>query len=57
VSVTAPPAGTIDAAGAYRRHRTETTALYEIVRDNIETLYGAIDDGALAVRIPKPSSI
>jgi hypothetical protein len=37
----------------YQRHRPETTALYEVVRDNLETLYGAIDDGALAVRIPK----
>jgi len=27
--------------------------LYEVVRDNLETLYGAIDDGAIAVRIPK----
>jgi hypothetical protein len=41
------------AAGAYRRHRPETTALCEVVRDNLETLYGAMDDGALAVRIPK----
>jgi hypothetical protein len=40
-------------AVAYRRHRPETTALYEVVRDNLETLYGAIGDGALAVRIPK----
>jgi Putative transposase/Transposase zinc-binding domain len=39
--------------GVYRRHRPESTALYEVVRDNIETLFGAIDDGALAVRIPK----
>jgi len=31
----------------------ETTALYEVVRDNLETLYGAIGDGAIAVRIPK----
>lgn len=38
---------------AYRARRPETTALYEVVRDNLETLYGAIDDGALAVRIPK----
>ena len=38
---------------AYQRHRPETTALYEVVRDNLETLYGAIDDEALAVRIPK----
>jgi hypothetical protein len=37
----------------YRRHRPETTALYEVVRDNLETLYGAIDDGAIAVCIPK----
>jgi hypothetical protein len=39
--------------GVYRRHRPETTALYDVVRDNIETLFGAVDDGALAVRIPK----
>ena len=38
---------------AYARHRPETTTLYEVVRDNLETLYGAIDDGALAVRVPK----
>jgi hypothetical protein len=38
---------------AYQRHRPETTALYEVVRDNLETLYGAIDDGALDVRLPK----
>jgi len=37
----------------YQRHRPETTTLYEVVRDNLDTLYGAIDDGALAVRIPK----
>ena len=39
--------------GGYRRHRPETTVLYGIVRDNIETLHGAIEDGALPVRIPK----
>ncbi len=39
--------------GAYRPRRPESTALYEVVRDNLETLYGAIEDGALAVRIPK----
>jgi hypothetical protein len=49
----APPAATADEAGAHRRHRPETTALYEVVRDNLETLYGGIDDGALDVRIPK----
>ena len=37
----------------YRPRRPEATALYEVVRDNLETLYGAIDDGAIAVRIPK----
>jgi hypothetical protein len=41
------------APGVFRRHRPETTALYEVVRDNLETLYGAIGDGAIAVRIPK----
>jgi len=52
-AATTPPAASADAASVYRRHRPETTALYEVVRDNLETLYGAIDDGALAVRIPK----
>lgn len=28
-------------------------ALYEVVRDNLETLLGAINEGALAVRIPR----
>jgi hypothetical protein len=37
----------VERANAYRRRRPETTALYEVVRDNLETLYGAIDDGAL----------
>jgi hypothetical protein len=46
-----PPAA--NAAPRYRRREPETTALYEVVRDNLETLYGAIDDGALAVRIAK----
>ena len=41
------------APGVYQRHRPETTALYEVVKDNLETLYGAIGDGAIAVRIPK----
>jgi hypothetical protein len=37
----------------YRPRAPETTALHEVVRDNLETLYGAIGDGAIAVRIPK----
>ena len=41
------------APGVYQRHRPETTALYEVVKDKLETLYGAIGDGAIAVRIPK----
>jgi hypothetical protein len=39
-------------AVVYERHRPERTTLYEVVRDNVETLYGAIDDGAMAIRIP-----
>jgi hypothetical protein len=37
----------------YERRRPEQTALYEVVRDNLETLYGAIDDGALPIKLPK----
>ncbi|HTN83432.1 MAG TPA: hypothetical protein VL242_07095 [Sorangium sp.] len=37
----------------YERRRPEKTTLYEVVRDNVETLYGAIDDGAVAIRIPE----
>ena len=35
------------AAAGYKRHHPETTALCELVRDNLETLYCAIVDGAL----------
>jgi hypothetical protein len=38
---------------SYERHRPELTSLYGVVRDNLDTLYGAIDDGALDVRLPK----
>jgi hypothetical protein len=34
------------------RHRPETTTLYEIVRENLATFYGAVDDGALAITLP-----
>ena len=51
VSAAARPLSTT--AGVYRRRRPEATALYEVVRDNLETLLAAIDDGALAVRIPR----
>ena len=51
------PAGSCDGVeicpGSYKAKRPEATVLYEVVRDDLETLYGAIDDGALAVRLPK----
>ena len=34
------------APGVYQRHRPEATALYKVVRDSLETVYGAITDGA-----------
>jgi hypothetical protein len=37
----------------YARRHPERTSLYEVVRDNLETLYGAIADGALDVRLAK----
>ena len=37
----------------YERHRPEQTTLYAVVRDNLETLYGAIDEGALDVKVAK----
>jgi hypothetical protein len=37
----------------YERHRPKTTALYELVRDNLDTLYRGINDGALDVKLPK----
>ena len=36
---TTPPPKTGAAPGVYRRHQPETTALYEVVRDNLETLW------------------
>jgi hypothetical protein len=39
--------------GSYEPRRPEATVLYQVVQDGLETLYGAIDDGALAVRLPK----
>ena len=37
---------------AYERRRPETTTLYAVVRDNLETLYGAVEDGAGPVTLP-----
>jgi len=36
----------------YERRRPEATTLYEVVQDNLETLYGAVDDGALKLALP-----
>jgi hypothetical protein len=36
----------------YERRRPEATTLYEVVRDNLETLYGAVEDGAVKVVLP-----
>ncbi len=41
------------ASPPYERHRPERSTLYEVVRDNLETLYGAIDEGALEIKLPK----
>jgi hypothetical protein len=39
--------------GSYEPKRPEATLLYQVVKDSLETLYGAMDDGALALPIPK----
>ncbi|MEO8500396.1 MAG: hypothetical protein ABI565_05725 [Vicinamibacteria bacterium] len=52
LAATSPPS-TAATPGVYRRHRPETTALYGVVRDNIETVFGAINDGAIAVSLPR----
>ena len=40
-------------AVVYERRRPEETTLYQVVQDNLATLYGAVDDGALAIALPK----
>jgi hypothetical protein len=37
----------------YERRRPEETTLYRVVADNLETFYGAVDDGALPITLPK----
>jgi Transposase zinc-binding domain/Putative transposase len=37
---------------SYTRRRPEETTLYAVVRDNLATLYGAVEDGALAISLP-----
>ncbi len=36
----------------YERRRPEATTLYQVVQDNLATLYGAVDDGAIPVALP-----
>jgi Transposase zinc-binding domain len=42
-----------DVTAAYTHRRPETTMLYAVVRDNLATLYSAVDDGALGIALPK----
>ena len=37
----------------YTRHRPEETTLYNVVRENLDTLYDAVDECALAIALPK----
>ena len=37
----------------YERRRPEATTLYQVVQDNLETLYGAVDDGAVPIALPR----
>ena len=37
----------------YERRRPETRTLYHVVQENLDTLYGAVEDGALAIALPK----
>ena len=36
----------------YERRRPETT-LYHVVQENLDTVYGAVEDGALVIALPK----
>jgi hypothetical protein len=40
-------------AVVYERRRPEETTLYQVVADNLATLYGAVDDGALPIALPR----
>ena len=52
VSLCATSPGEPKAGCEYKRRRPEVTVLYDVVRDNVETLHGAIDDCTLDVRLP-----
>jgi len=45
----APPAGTVE---GYARRRPETTTLYKVVLDNLQTLYAAAEAGFAGVPLP-----
>ena len=40
-------------AVTYERRRPETTTLYQVVQENLETLYAAVDDGAVPIALPR----
>jgi len=40
-------------AVVYERRRPEETTLYQVVADNLATLYGAVDEGALGIALPR----
>ena len=37
---------------SYRPRQPQDTTLYAVVRDNLETLYGAVDEGAVTIVLP-----
>jgi hypothetical protein len=37
----------------YERRRPQESTLYQVVQDNLETLYGAVDDGAVKIALPR----
>jgi hypothetical protein len=37
----------------YKQRRPEESVLYAVVRDNLATLYDAVEDGELAIALPK----
>jgi hypothetical protein len=39
-------------APAYRTRRPQDSTLYAVVRDNLATLFGAVDDGAVSIALP-----
>ena len=39
-------------AFTYERRRPEGTTLYRVVQENVETLFAAVDDGAVSVSLP-----